>query len=68
MTQNNVVSFADKFKAKQNKSDLERAKSHFINNILPNMSLQEKETVLNNPEMIRDVLLNVMLRTTVEKM
>jgi|GEM_PF-4322257 len=66
--QDNVVSFTDKFKAKQEKTDLEKAKSHFINNILPNMSLQEKETVLNNPDMIREVLLNVMLRTTVEKM
>jgi hypothetical protein len=67
-TVSNVVSFADKLKAKKDNADLEKAKSHFMNNILPNMTMEEKQKILFNPDTMKDILLDVMLRLTIEKM
>jgi hypothetical protein len=67
-TVSNVVSFADKLKIKKDNEDLEKVKSHFINNILPSMTTEEKQKILFNPDTMKDILLDVMLRLTIEKM
>jgi hypothetical protein len=65
----NVVNFADKLKAKKDNEDLEKAKSHFMNNILPSMTMEEKQKVLFfNPDMMQEILLDVMLRIQIKNM
>ena len=65
-TPSNVVSFSDKLKENKDKKDMEKAKTHFINNILPEMTYEEKQKVLFNPEQLQEILLDAMLRISVK--
>lgn len=62
----NVVNFADKLKVKKDIADLEKAKNHFLNNILPKMTMEEKQNILFNPNTMQEILLDVMLRVNLE--
>jgi len=67
---NTVVSFANRFQAKQEKESLNNAMSHFLNNILPNMNMEEMKRLTqlaSNSDNFIEELMRTTLRITMQK-
>lgn len=67
---NNVVNFSDRFQAKQEKKDLDNAMSHFLNEILPNLKLDEMKKMTEaakNSDNFNEELMRATLRISMEK-
>jgi hypothetical protein len=45
---NKIINFADRFQAKQEKESLENAMSHFLNEVLPNLKLDEMKKMMES--------------------
>ena len=67
---NKVVSFANRLQAKQEKESLDNAMSHFLNNILPNMNMEEMKKLTelaSNSDSFIEELMRTTLRITMQK-
>lgn len=67
---NNVVNFSDKFQAKQEKKNLDEAMSHYLNNILPNLKLDEMKRMMDaahDKDKFNEELMRATLRISLEK-
>lgn len=66
----NVVNFADKFKANQEKKALDNAVSHFVNDILPNLNMDEIKNMMDvtkSRDKFNELLMKASLRISIEK-
>lgn len=67
---NKVVNFSDRFKAKQEKESFDNAKSHFLNEILPNMNMNEMKQLLDvssNNGNFAEELMRISLRISIDE-
>jgi hypothetical protein len=67
---NKVVNFSDRFQAKQEKKSFDDAMSHYINNILPNLKLDELKRMMDagqDSDNFKEELIRATLRISLEK-